>query len=964
MLKLRNLRVVWRRYRFGILLFGMCLSAILGSSLINLSKIEPNISRIETDASKVRPASWNNKESIFSLEAAKKNLANPSPKLTTAVPKVEKTVLANGLTVLTKEVHNAPVVTVQVWYGIGSRNEAPGVNGIAHQLEHMLFQGTKDRPIGFGRLLTALGASFNATTAYDNTAYFSTAESNRLTSLLTLEADRMQNSVIDTQKLAKEKRVVISELQGNENSPGYRLNRAVKQAAFPTSSYGLSIGGTKADVEKFTTAQVKSYYDNYYVPSNATLVVVGDFDTTKLKEKIQRTFGKVPRRAVKALPQAARTVAKKAVRQLTLKEPGSVQIFNSVYPLPKATDPDVPAIDVMNQIFVTGRSSRLYSPIIQAGKAISISSSATNLADSGWYEISALTEPGKSMSTLESAIQAQIKLLQSKGVTALEVSCAKTQFKSAALLGSRSIFAQAQELGSTQSSLGDYQYKEKYLAGIEKVTPADVQRVAKKYLQDKFKTVGYFQPTTVSGESIFAPNEKQTSVAPNEKQTSEKFNAGVPVDPAQVAKYLPPLDPDTTSQAQALPQEIQLKNGLRVFLLPDRSTPTVTLGGIVQAGSEYDRPAQAGVAALTASNLTYGTKTQTALALAQKIENIGAGIAFGASNDGVSINGSSLSKDLPILLQTLGDVLQNAKFPQSEFNLSREATLAGLKLELDDPGSVASKKFLQIIYPKNHPLTNFPTLASIKNLTTKDLEIFYRQHYLPNNTMLAIVGDFNVAEMKTLLENSLGKWQTTATSMKINYPVAELPAKLIQANSTIPNKTQSIILMGNKAIDRKDPRFYSATVLNQILGGETTSSRLGVEIRDRQGLTYGISSIFAAGKRQGAFIISMQTAPENAQKAIQGTISVLKNIQTKGITATELSIAKQNIASSYNLGLASPEGISSATLAIATYGLNPQEISDYPKKIQAITLEEVNTAAKELIKPDQFAISIAGPSGK
>ena len=195
---------------------------------------------------------------------------------TTLTANVKKTVLDNGLTILSKEVHNAPVVTVQVWYKIGSRNEAPGVNGIAHQLEHMLFKGTKDRPVQFGRLFAALGSSFNAFTSYDQTAYFGTVEKNKLTSLLTLEADRMQNATIDTAKLTGEKRVVISELQGYENNPNYRLNRAVQRAAFPNTPYGLTVGGTKADVEKFTPEQVRSYYDSFYAPNNATLVVVGD----------------------------------------------------------------------------------------------------------------------------------------------------------------------------------------------------------------------------------------------------------------------------------------------------------------------------------------------------------------------------------------------------------------------------------------------------------------------------------------------------------------------------------------------------------------------------------------------------------------------------------------------------------------------------------------------------------------
>jgi zinc protease len=950
MLKIRDFWVMWRRYRFGILLFSVCLSAILASPQVAMST-QPTITAESTVAPEVAKQPIAKPSKLPTVPAAGKAVI-PT---TTLTANVKKTVLANGMTILTKEVRSAPVVTVQVWYKIGSRDEAPGVNGIAHQLEHMLFKGTKDRPIQFGRLFAALGSDFNAFTSYDQTAYFGTVEKNKLSSLLTLEADRMQNSTIDTEKLTGEKRVVISELQGYENSPGYRLDRAVKRAAFPNTPYGLTVGGTKADVEKFTVEQVRSYYESYYSPNNATLVVVGDFDTATLMTKVQETFGKVSRREVKVTQPTSTIGATPTKRRLTLKEPGTTQIASLVYPLPEANHPDVPAIDVMNYILTEGRSSRMYQSIVETGIATSLDGGAANLAAGGWYEISSIVEVGKSLPKLEAAIETEIKLIQTKAPSSLELSRAKAQLKAAYLLSNRDINSQARQLGNDQTTTGDYQFTDKYLAGVERTTIADVQRVAKKYLQAKLKTIGYFQPTQITGKA---------EAAGSKGKTVENHSPGTPVDAAELAKYLPALDPDTASQTQSLPQEVKLKNGLRVFLLPDASTPTVTISGNIQAGAEYDSPERAGLANLTATNMMSGTKTQTALAIATTLENRGAGLAFGASREGVSLGGNALSKDLPILLQTLGDVLQNATFPEQKFELSRQRALTSLKLELDSPNSVARKKFQQTIYPKNHPFTIFPTAQTLKQLSAKDLQTFYGQHYLPSNTILAIVGDFKVAEIKRLLEANLGKWSTTAKKVKLNYPVPQLPTKQVLVNPSLPGKTQAITLMGNKAIDRKDPRYYSALVLNQILGGDTLSSRLGTEIRDRQGLTYGIYSSFAAGKRQGTFIISMQTAPEDTQKATQSTIALLKDLQTKGVTAAEVANSKRSISSNYTVDLASPDEIAGATLGNAVYGLNPNEISEFPKKIQAVTLEQVNQVAKELIQPDQFVIITAGPPKK
>ena len=276
---------------------------------------------------------------------------------------VRKTVLDNGLTVLTKEVHNAPVVTVQVWYKFGSGQEASGVNGIAHQLEHMMFKGTSKRPIQFGRLLSALGSDSNAFTSYDQTAYYNTAERDKLTALLTLEADRMRNSLIDPQQLASEKRVVISELQGYENSPEYRLNRAVMMDTFPHHPYRLPIGGTKADVEKFTAAQVREYYQKFYSPNNAVLVIAGDFDTAPTLKNVQAVFGKIPKREYSPQPLIISSPAPIPAPGIKLQEPGGNPLLQLIYPLPQINQPDIPALEMMDYILTAGKNSYLYQEL-------------------------------------------------------------------------------------------------------------------------------------------------------------------------------------------------------------------------------------------------------------------------------------------------------------------------------------------------------------------------------------------------------------------------------------------------------------------------------------------------------------------------------------------------------------------------------------------------------------------------
>jgi zinc protease len=872
---------------------------------------------------------------------------------------VKKTVLNNGLTVLTKEVRTAPVVSVQMWYRVGSRNEGPGINGVSHQLEHLMFKGTQARPIQFGRLFSALGSESNAFTSYDETAYFGTAERSKLGALMTLEADRMQNTVIGPEQLASEKRVVISELQGYENSPSYRLGRAVMQAAFPNSPYGMAVGGSKADVEKFTVEQVQNHYKTYYRPENATLVLTGDFNTAAALKIAEQTFGKIPK-AAKPLPSttanpSAPPSMPKSKEPIVLKQPGSTALLEAVYPLPNVNHPDVPALDLMDAVLTGGRSSRLYQDLVETGLVSSVGASASQMIDLGWYSISAVAAAGQPLSRVETLLQKSLSEIRQKPVSAEELQRAKSQFRASLILGSQDISSQATQLGYNQTVAGDYRFIDRYLAAMEKVTPADILRVAQTYLKPELQTIGFFEPTLPDGK----PGASNASSG----RTAENFTAGQPVDPAEVAKYLPPVQ-DAAAGAAILPQDFKLSNGLRVLLLPDRSAPTVNLSGNIRAGSIFDSPAKAGVAGLTASNLMNGTEAKSALALAKRLEDRGASLGFGASREGVGIGGSALVQDLPIVIDTLADVLLNPTFPEKQLELSRQRSLVGLKAALDDPGQLGRRTFQQAIYPENHPFHTFPTEDSLKRITREDLALFHQRYYRPDTTVLSLVGDFDPAQVKVQLESALGKWRRAGQPPVMNFPAVALPKTTSYLSKSIPGKAEAVTYLGYIGLSRKDPRFYAALVLNQVLGGDTLSSRLGTEIRDRQGLTYGIFSGFSAGQNPGPFLISIQTAPKDSQKAIDSTIALLKQLREQGITATELENAKRSIKNSYPVDLANPSNVADAILSNIVVGLGLEELSQFPAKIGAVTEQQVQQVIQEFIQPDKLVIVTAGPGAE
>uniref|UniRef100_UPI0035CC78CF M16 family metallopeptidase n=1 Tax=uncultured Nostoc sp. TaxID=340711 RepID=UPI0035CC78CF len=639
---------------------------------------------------------------------------------------------------------------------------------------------------------------------------------------------------------------------------------------------------------------------------------------------------------------------------IVLREPGAGRLLQVVYPLPDANQPDVPALDVMDYILSEGRNSRLYQALVESGLASEVTASVTSLRESGWYEVLVTAGSKQDLKKIDSVLSSAIANVAEKGVTSEEVERAKTQLTADVILSNRDITSQAMRLGTDETTVGDYRYTDRYLAAVRLVKPTDIVAVINKYLTKGAKTVGFFEPTH---KRITGVGDK-----PDSAQTTENFSPGVPVLPSEVMKYLPPVDLATDAIVQVLPQEFKFTNGLRLLLLRDHSTPTVTLSGHIQAGTEFDPDNKAGLAAFVAENLLNGTNSKDDLTIAKLLAERGASLDFHANREGVHIVGDSLALDLPILLEILADVVKNSTFPVKELELHRQQTLTDLQQELDEPSEVARRIFVQSIYPKKHPLHTFPTEESLQQIQRQDVIDFKAKHYRPDTTVLALVGDFDLDKVRSLIKNEFGNWEVSGQASTLKYPPVSMPQKIVSVNPVLPGKAQAVTYMGYTGINRYDPRFHAALILNQILGGDTLSSRLGAEVRDRQGLSYGIYSSFQAGKNAGTFLIEMQTSPEDSSKAIANTRQILQQIHQQGVTALEVETAKRTLISNYNVSLANPEELTDRILMNEVYGLDKEELHSFTDKIQKVTLTQVNQAARELLHPDQIVVVTAGPS--
>ncbi|MEC4814332.1 MAG: insulinase family protein, partial [Scytonema sp. PMC 1069.18] len=638
---------------------------------------------------------------------------------------------------------------------------------------------------------------------------------------------------------------------------------------------------------------------------------------------------------------------------ILLKEPGAAKLLQAVYPLPDVNHPDIPALNVMDYILTEGRNARLYQALVESDVANEVSASVISLVESGWYELLVTAAPDRDLKKVDSVLKNAIAKLAKQGATPEEVNRAKAQLEASMILSNRDIVSIAMQLGDDETTVGDYRYTERYLEAIRQVTPADVQRVVKKYLTPEARTFGFFEPT----QQI-----KGTGNRTKSSHITENFTSSTSVTQEEVEKYLPDVDFSEIRLSQKLPEQFTLSNGLQVLLLPDDSSPTVTLTGFIKAGKEFDPENKAGLASLVTDNLMNGTKTKDALTLAKVLEDQGASLDFETYREGVKIEGDGLASDLPILVETLADVVRNTTFPKKELDLTRKQALTDLKQELDDPAEVAEKTFVQSVYPKNHPLHIFPTEQSLRLVSRQDILEFKEKHYRPDTTVVVLVGDFDPTQVKTLIENAFGDWKATGQPPKAKYPTVSLPEKAVRLSQVLPGKAQAITYMGNPGISRQDPRFYSATVLNQILGGDTLSSRLGAEVRDRLGLTYGIYSNFLVGKNSGTFLIEMQTSPEDTNRAIASTRELLEQIHQQGVTEEEVDTAKHTLISNYIVSLSNPEELAYRILMNEVYELDTEELLSFTDKIRAVTLDDVNKAARELLYPDKIVVVTAGPA--
>lgn len=885
---------------------------------------------------------------------------------------VQQRVLPNGLVVLVKEVHAAPVVTVDAWYKVGSRNEHAGLTGISHLLEHMTYKGAK----GFSRdamraIVRENGAIDNGATYYDYTHYYTTIASDRLAVILKMEAARMGSATLLQKDLDSEWTVVRSELEGRENDPGSLLFNDAMSTAFKASPYQWPVIGWRSDVEHTKAPDLQQYYHRYYVPNNATLVIVGDVNAADVFAQVRKYFGDI-RRAPNPPQWTTPEPPQRGERRIVVHRQGKVPFEQILWHMPAITDKDTPAIMLLDQVLGTGRLSRLYRKVVEPRIAVNAWSSTLLLRDSGIFLVGGMAGAGQKLPDIERALLAEVERIKTEPPTDEGMARARRQLEASIIYSRDSVTDQAEQLGYYQTVTGDYAYLDRLPSLLEAVTPADIVRVAKTYLTEDNRTVGIFQPIE-GGKGgamtmpIAAPSGYHDGDAARKTNSPLHSGLGEGVRDARAASATIPAPTGAGAKGVRVRQRIVLPNGLVLIVQENHANATVGVEMSMRAGKAYDPPGHAGTANLVADLLDAGTTTRTADQIAEELDGSAAELSAGTGWETVGIHGKALSSDTELLMRNLADIVRNPIFPENELAKTRDESLAGLAYSRDQTSQNAYRAFYRAVLPVGHPYraASFDEEeAGLKAITRDDLLAFQKARYTPHTAILVVVGDVKVADIRALVEKYFGDWQGETPKL-VSFPAIPMVNET-RVVTTIPDKAQVNIYAGYAGdLRRNDPDYFAAQVMNMILGGGgALNSRLGDVIRDQHGLAYNVYSTFHASTGAGPWYTVMGVNPANVDKALDLLKAQIALMHDKGVTQQEVDGTINYVTGAHAIALETNAAIAGELLDAEYFGLG----LDYPERFtvlyRAVTRDQVNAAAKKYLHPDNLVISIAGSYGK
>ncbi|HXL14716.1 MAG TPA: pitrilysin family protein, partial [Methylomirabilota bacterium] len=851
---------------------------------------------------------------------------------------------SNRMTILLKRNDAAPVITFEVVYHVGSRNEAPGNTGSAHLLEHLLFNKSTQNfghALGhktFQEVLFAAGcdyASTNMTTWYDRMNGYSTLPADKLELAMKIEADRLGRALILDKERQPEMTVVRNEYEIGENNPSVALYKAVVAAAIQAHPYHWDTIGYRSDIEGVSIETLKQHYKDFFWPDNAEAILVGDFDPVEALRLFDREFGSFPR-SPKPIP-AVITVEppQEGERRVVVRRPGQVGLVQIGYMRPNSLDPDFIPLDVLSTILGSGINSRLYQALVEKGLATDANASNYTLRDPFPILFDATVTPGVSHQKVEDAMKAALYDVAKRGITAEELARAKNQLEVSVIRGRDGTYELAASLGEAVAS-ANWKWFVRYVDAMKRVTKADVQRVAAAYLIPDHATVGWFIPARA-----------------DEKKPQKSAGAGGSVESSASSGQSGASEPVHATFAQRTLRRV-LGNGITLDVLANHAVPTVAVHGIVLAGRMHTPPGKPAVAQLTAMMLERGTTARDKRVIAARLDGVGAQIHVLSDVYGATIQANGLSRDAGLLLSILAEEMKTPAFADSELKKAKAEMKTDVLRASDDTRQRAFDRLTQAAFDAGHPYrapSKEEMLRSLEAARPSDLRAFHKERYVGSSVYLAIVGDVDPESIAATVDSLLGGIP------KGSPPAMDLPrtqsVKPVHETIALRGKANMDLMFGEASgLRRRDPDYEACLVANAALGQSSLSSRLGKRVRDTEGLTYSIYSRFTMTDfLDGVWLADIAVAPSNLGKAMKSAREVIEGYCKDGITEEEVAIQKGFFAGNYQVQLATNAGLAQALAVAEKFGYGPAYLDEFPDRVRRVTREQVNAAIRAHLDP-------------
>ncbi|WP_426321106.1 M16 family metallopeptidase [Pseudoduganella sp. R-43] len=887
----------------------------------------------------------------------------------TSVEGITEYRLANGLRVLLFPDASKPTLTTNIVYMVGSRHENYGETGMAHLLEHLLFKPTANFGIKKGsktpvEVLNQTGGRFNGTTWYDRTNYFSTfpANDDNLKLMLELEADRMVNSPISQDDLWNNKTqkgemtVVRNEFERGESDPFRVTLERTMSVAFDWHNYGKSTIGARSDIEGVNIERLRAFYQRYYQPDNAILMVAGRFDEAKVLAQINELFGKIPKPSRVLAPTYTAEPTQDGERAVTIRRSGGTQIVAAGYHVAPASHPDAAALQVLGRILSEAPSGRLHKTLVDAKLASSVMDLDFNQMEPGYHLFAAVVPKDGQTMAVEEAMLKALEDIKSNPVTEAEVERAKASIAKDIdqTVNDTARFTIA--LTSAQAA-GDWRLFHQRRDQVEKIDAAAVQAAALKYLKPANRTLARFIPTDAADRTE-VPKTPDVAALVKDYKGRAAIAQGEVFDPS----------PDNIEKRT---QRSVLANGMKLALLP-KSTKGNTVSASLQLrmGTAENLMGKAAIGDLAASLLLSGTERLSRQEVKDALDKLKANVNVNGGAEGVTVNVTTTRDNLAAVLDLLGESLMKPAFTAKDFSERQREMISGTEQQMTEPQPLAGNAMQRLTntFPAGHvryTMTLPEQLAEQKAATLEQVKAFHKAYYGAGNASLSVVGDFDAAAVQAQAAKLFGNWNAEQPYVRIASELKQVAGQSISLET--PDKANSVLFAIQPVPMKDDAAAYPALLMgNYMLGGGALRSRLADRIRQKEGLSYGVGSQLSVPARDpaGLWLAFAISAPQNTVKVEAALREELNKALKEGFTETELADAKKAWLQSQQVGRTGDAGLAGRLANYLSFDRTMAFDKDLEAKVSALTVAQVNEALRANLKPEAVSVIKAGDFAK